>query len=185
MSAARLRLASRPTLEDLEASHSRQIQSRRLRQPNPETAAVPVARLPREHFHVAQRKYSLDANSPVWKKAVFWLVYIPLFRFFHKRLRFITPDRVEADGSYSWLEHQGCFLTEDEALADAKRYPFGFVVPSPLGRSMMAETTPESAIYYPNKGEKAVPTTDMLSEIDEARQEAAKVRAAVQSARAS
>ena len=50
---------------------------------------------------------------------------------------------------------------------------------------MMAETTPESAIYYPNKGEKAVPTTDMLSEIDEARQEAAKVRAAVQSARAS
>ena len=142
---SQLRLATRISLEDLENQNQTTNQHRQ-----PPLNLTPVmdqgreSKLPREHWHVAQRKYDLDANSPLWKRIVHKYVYLPLFRFFHKRLRFITPDRIDG----SWIEHQGCFLTEAEARADAARYPFGFVVPTPLGRSLKADTVEKSAIYF-------------------------------------
>jgi hypothetical protein len=155
--AARLRLA---TLVELEDSHS-QLAGMNRRQPIPESAVGRDAQAAAEarqhhHSHVAQRKYNLDASTPAWKMLVFHRVYLPLFRFFHKRLGFITPDMVEErpDGSYtySWLEHQGCFFNEAEAREDAKRYPFGFVVPNlPLGRSLPADTVTGQIPYYPDK----------------------------------
>jgi hypothetical protein len=150
---SRLRLA---TLENLEETQSQLVETTH-RQLIRESAAgrgaqAAAVRLPHKHTHVAQRKYNLDAGTPAWKVFVFHRVYLPLFRFFHKRLGFITPDKVEADGSYSWLEHQGCFVSEVEAREDAKRYPFGFVVPDlPLGRSLPADTVATTPPYYPDK----------------------------------
>ena len=187
MSVAKLRLASRPTLEDLEANQGQQATRHRLHQPSLAKSPVPESRLPKVHCHTAQVLYAKDMqrNYPEWKRWAVNNLYLPVFRFLHKRWGIAPPSGKDAEGREIWVSHQGCFLTREEAEADAKRYPHGYVVPNmPLGNSLTADVAKESSIYVPNKGEKAVPTTDMLSEINEARQEAAKVRAAVQSARA-
>ena len=188
MSAARLRLASRPTLEDLEASHSRPVTRSPYRQPSPAKSPVPENRLPKVHCHTAQVLYAKDLQKdyPQWKRWAVNNLYLPVFRFLHRHLGIAPPSGRDAEGREIWVSHQGCFLTREEAEADAKRYPHGYVVPNmPLGNSLTADVAKETSIYVPNKGEKVVPTTDLVTEINEARQEAAKVRAAVQSARAS
>lgn len=180
--AARLRLASRPTLEDLETTQSQQaIQSPSLHLPQ---AKSPVQgdRLPREHYHVAQILYAKDAYAayPAWKRALVTSVYLPLFRFFHSWLGLFPPTRMEPDGTYSWLIHQGCFLSRAEANTDAARYPHGYVVPNvPLGRSLTADVAKESSIYFAkNKEEPAI-----CAPLMEAQEELRKLKADVRSLR--
>lgn len=146
--ARRLRLA---TLEDMEDQQTLNQQSQ-YPQLSQERSRGKVNSLPRQHFSTAQVIYDLTGKWSVLKKLVFWTVYLPLFRFFDRRFKFFPPTRKEADGSYSWIAHQGCFLTEAEAQADAKRYPFGYVVSLPLGRSLKQEsTTEDSTVYFANQ----------------------------------
>jgi hypothetical protein len=155
---AKLRLATR--LEDLETSQSQQATQRLLHQQSPEKFPAPESNLPRQHCHVAQILYAKDAyrGYPSWKRWAVINVYLPLFRVLHKWLGLFPPTRVEPDGTYSWLVHQGCFLTRAEAEADAKRYPHGYVVPNmPLGRSLTADVAEETSIYVPNKEDKGEP----------------------------
>lgn len=167
--ATKLKLMSRiETLEDMEASQSNQPAIQRHRH-LPEKSPAPVARLPREHFHTAQILYQKDVykDYPAWKRWTVEHLYMPIFRQFHKRLKLFPPTRMEPNGTYSWLMHQGCFLTKDEADADAARYPHGYVVPDvPVGQSLTASVNEDSAIYIPaSKGDMA--KLDILTSISE------------------
>lgn len=175
---ANLRLATK--LEDLE--DNQETLHPPIRHPQTqETVPAPAGSiLPKRHWHVAQLKRD-EANWPEWKRLVFWWLYIPLFRFFHKHLRFNTPVQRNADGSYSWVEHQGCYLTEAEAQADAAKYEGGYVVPDlPLGESLPAETVPKSKIFFPGKRETTKPSLAPL--IAEAWSEVKLIRATVETA---
>ncbi len=157
MSQPKLKLATR--LEELESQHQTRNQiSQNLRQPSAERFPAPASRLPREHHHVSQILYQKDAYKgyPVWKREIVQHVYLPLFRAFHKWLDLFPPTRMEPDGTYSWLVHQGCFLTREEADRDAARYPHGYVVPNmPLGQSLTESVPEKSAIYFAKGGTPA------------------------------
>jgi hypothetical protein len=160
-----LRLAT--SLEEIEESHDRHPQASQQSHQFPERYQGKEPRsLPREHFHVAQIIYDLQNNWPAWKRLVFKAVYLPLFRFFDKRVGILPPVRVEPDGTYSWLAHQGCFLTEAEAQLDASRYPFGYVVPHvPLGSSLTEDIPEKSSIYF----QKELPRPSLAPIVEEAR----------------
>ena len=185
---AKLRLATRTNLEDLEKNQRQQMSRLPLSrlQPTREKSPGPESRLPREHSHVSQILYQKDVykDYPAWKRWLVGHVYLPLFRQFHRRLNLFPPTRMEPDGTYSWLVHQGCFLTEEEAKADAARYPHGYVVPNvPLGRSLTQSIPEKSAIYFSRECEPLVPATngfhvDLASIQEEANLLEATVRAA-------
>jgi hypothetical protein len=185
MSVARLRLASRPSLEDLETNQSQQVSPNRLHQS--QEKSPDQASIPKRHCHVGQILYAKDVqkNYPSWKKWVANRVHIPLFRWFEKILGLFPPTGKRIiDGVYVWNAHQGCFSTQEEADRDAARYPHGYVVPNvPVGSSLTADAAEESSIYFASKGKEDIPTSVVLHELDEARREAAKVKAAVHTAR--
>jgi hypothetical protein len=98
----------------------------------------PVSK-PRKVYLASQRKYDVDAGSPLWKRALFWGVYMPFVRFFFRDVfKFQPPDRVERGGSYSWLEHQGVFFEEWRAEQEAAKYGFGVVLELPWDESLPA-----------------------------------------------
>lgn len=163
------------TLEDMENQQSR---SHHPQQSRVKYRAVESSQLPHVHSHVGQVIYDLDGNWPRWKRAVLRGFYLPLIRVFVK-LGFFPPARVYPDGSFSWVMHQGCFLTEAEARADAARYPHGYVVPNmPLGRSLTESVPEKSAVYFPNHVDEV---EDLLLPI---REEVKKLKATAQAARA-
>lgn len=168
---AKLRLAR---LEDLETSQDRltlRVPENR-RQQSREKSQAQESRLPREHCHTAQILYTKDVykDYPAWKKWTVEHVYLPLFRQFHARLNLFPPTRLEPNGTYSWLVHQGCFLTEEEAKTDAARYPHGYVVPNvPLGQSLTEDVAEESSIYFSkgSKEERSISLGAVLTEMGE------------------
>lgn len=163
----RLRLATVMTLEEAEANQQTQSPHQLNHR---EKSPAPESRLPREHSHVAQILYQKDVykDYPAWKRWLVQYVYLPLFRQFHRRLNLFPPTRMEPDGTYSWLVHQGCFITEAEAKADAARYPHGYVVPNvPLGRSLPEATVEKSAIYFPSPARNGYERGIDLSSIQE------------------
>lgn len=174
---ARLRLAS---LEDLEGqSQPRQSLHR---QQNLEKSPAPESRLPREHSHVSQILYQKDVykDYPAWKRWMVEYVYLPIFRQFHRRLNLFPPTRMEPDGTYSWLVHQGCFFTEEEAKADAARYAHGYVVPNvPLGRSLTADIAEDSSIYFAKSKEEMNKEGLLCAPLMEAQEELRKLKAEV------
>lgn len=169
----RLHLA---TLEDME-NHppSQPTQS----QTQSRGSGVAPARLSLSHQHVGQIKYNISDTSPLIDRVAF-KAYLAIFRWFKRHFNFITLTqlRVDPDGTehYGSLEHQGCFADEASAKQDAARYPFGFVVPVPMGRSYPSDTI-EGDYEFPNK-EGA-----MLTHWGLVKDEARKLRAAVHSAR--
>ena len=68
-------------------------------------------------FHVAVRKYGIDADSPWWRKAFFRGVYLPFVRFAFNRFGIPAPAAILADGRFEWLE--GIGVASDEASARA------------------------------------------------------------------
>lgn len=150
--ATKLKLAS---LEDMETSHDQQTRPLYHQQNQGRFPDQESKRLPRVHSHVAQILYAKDVykNYPAWKRWAANNVHIPLFRFLEKWLKLFPPTGKKPDGTYVWASHQGCFFTQEEADADAARYPHGYVVPNmPLGRSLTADVAEESSIYFASKG---------------------------------
>jgi hypothetical protein len=108
------------------------------------------------HCHVGQVLYAKDVykDYPAWKRWAAEHIHIPLFRFLQKWLNLFPPGRLEPDGTYSWVMHQGCFFTQEDADRDAARYPHGYVVPNvPLGQSLTDKVTEKSSIYFPRQEE--------------------------------
>lgn len=173
--ARRLHLA---TLKDQETDQPRRPLIPSHLQQTPEWDRARANGLPRSHSHVAQRKYNLDDSSPAWKKFVHRWAFIPIFKFFYNYLGFNTPNGIDEQGRPFCVEHQGCFVDEAEAVQDAARYPFGYVVPNlPLGRSLPSETQ-EGGMYYPRGQVDLEPLAQELAK------EVRAVRAAVQAVRA-
>ena len=177
--ATKLKLA---TLEDLEETQESQIQTNHLHHHQiPARSQAQESSLPRQHFSVGQILYSKDVykDYPAWKRLAVNYAYLPLFRFLHKRLSLFPPTRMEADGTYSWQPHQGCFFNREEADADARRYAHGYVVPNvPLGQSLTKDIPRRSSIYIPGKAEDPIP--NVLSDVQA---EARELKAAVHSLR--
>jgi len=106
--------------------------------PIPESAVVPV-RLPSTVYEPFQRKYNVDARSPLWKRLFFRYVFLPFNRFCFFRLGLITPDHLlcghcgkvtnERKGTLGWMERQGIFSDQWRAEQEAAKYPFGGVEP--------------------------------------------------------
>lgn len=172
-----LRLASRIALEDLETNHSQQTLQSHPRQLSQERSPAQESRLPREHFSVGQILYAKDVykDYPAWKRWVANHVHLPLFRFCHKVLGLYPPTGQRPDGTYIFAAQQGCFLTQAEADEDARRYPHGYVVPNPLGRSLTADIPEQPSSYIPNKEGPAI-CTPLMEVQDELRKLKADVR---------
>lgn len=180
--AARLRLA---TLEDME--ENQQSQQRRPARPQlshlyRERSQGPVEHsLPRTHCHVGQILYAKDVqkNYPAWKRWVANNVHIPLFRWFEKSLGLFPPTGMRIiDDVYVWNSLQGCYLSEEDAHADAARYPHGYVVPNvPLGNSLPEAVPEKSSVYFADReGTMAIDLTAVRDELS-------KLRSAVHAAR--
>lgn len=92
-----------------------------------ESGAVP-AKLLSVVYEAFQRKYDIDANSPLWKRLFFHRVYLPFNRFCFFRLNLIPPDHLR-NGELGWLERQGVFSKKWQAEQEAAKYPFGGVEP--------------------------------------------------------
>lgn len=169
------------TLEDMEENQSQQ-QTPQFRHHHQETSPAQVAEVPRLLFHVAQIKYCREVSLPGWKRFVHQNIYLPLFRFCQKKLGFITPTLELPDGSLGWLEHQAYFCNEADAAAEAKRYPFGYVVKVPLGSSMTTDTIVDgSTVRFPNSDETL--TVAPIPILVPLREEVDRLSATVQSAR--
>lgn len=165
----RLQLASLTTLEDDRNQQPQTNQRLRSRQQSREKFQGQESKLPREHCSVDQILYAKDmyVSYPAWMRVVVNYAYLPLFRFLHKWLKLFPPTRLEPDGTYSWVMHQGCFLSEEDALRDAARYAHGYVIPNmPLGRSLTSDLPARSAIYFSR--EKPVPPVDLSPVMEEA-----------------
>lgn len=112
------------------AIHRQQIQG---------SAAAPAkVGIPNTVFEAFQRKYNLDAGSPLWKRWFFRWVYLPFNRFCFFKLRLIPPDHVVCgrcgddkgkNGTLGWLERQGVFTQKWRAEQEAEKYAFGGVEP--------------------------------------------------------
>ena len=76
-------------------------------------------------YRVFQWKYTVDSNSPWWRKAYFHLVWLPFARFSYLRMGMVPFERLQPDGSLSWKEDQGYFTEEWQAAQRASRYPYG------------------------------------------------------------
>lgn len=89
-------------------------------------------------FEAFQRKYNLDAGTPLWKRVFFRWIYLPFNRFCFFKLRLIPPDHVVCrrcgddkgrNGTLGWLERQGVFSQKWRAEQEAEKYAFGGVEP--------------------------------------------------------
>lgn len=81
----------------------------------------------KECFESFQLKYDVDKDSPWWKKAFFWYVYMPFARFSYFKVGIVPMDHVNDKGELGWLERQTVWSERWQALQDAERYPFGGV----------------------------------------------------------
>lgn len=67
--------------------------------------------------HVAVRKNGLDASTPWWQQAYFRFVWRPFLRFSFHVFRIPAPHKMNADGSFEFLE--GIGIATDEEIAEA------------------------------------------------------------------
>lgn len=103
-----------------------------------QASGVVPARLPSKVFEAFQRKYNVDAGSPLWKRLFFHWVYLPFNRFSFFKLGLIPPDHLvcghcgsakDRGGRLGWLERQGVFSNQWRAEQEAEKYAFGGVEP--------------------------------------------------------
>jgi len=94
---------------------------------------------------VVQWKDMIDAGSPWWRKLYYHTVYKWFLEFSLKVMKVPNPTQVtHVDGkqiTFSWLEWQGFFPTDDEARAAClearwgfKALPFGRLLPKESGQ---------------------------------------------------
>jgi len=58
-------------------------------------------------YHVAVRKNGLDADSPWWQRWYFRFIWRPFLRFSFKAFQIPAPHKMNADGSFTFLEGVG------------------------------------------------------------------------------
>lgn len=91
---------------------------------------------------VVQWKDMIDAGSPWWRRLYYNTVYKWFMEFSLKVMKIPNPTQVTVDGkrvTFSWLEWQGFFSTDDEARAACLESKWGFKA-LPYGRLLPKES---------------------------------------------
>lgn len=148
------------------------------------SSARPLPETDAEMFMVVQWKDIVNDVSPWWQKLYYRTIYKWFMEFSLRVMRIPNPTEVtQIDGqksTFSWLEHQGFFQSEDQAdfacLAERwayKRFIFGRALPSETGQYDSPWIYPRSK--NPRKRAKPIlrmvitprETTDRLIELEQ------------------
>ena len=92
---------------------------------------------------VVQWKDMIDPGSPWWRKLYYRLLYAPFLEFSLKVMKIPNPTQAtEVDGkkaTFSWLEWQGFFASDEEARVACLEPKWGFKA-LPYGRLLPKES---------------------------------------------
>lgn len=86
-----------------------------------------------------QRKYDIDADSPLLKRVAF-RVFCWIVEFCFEKWKFVPWDHRDSYGNWSWLERQGLFTEHWRAAQEAAKYPHGISIKMHLNEAQPAET---------------------------------------------
>lgn len=103
-------------------------------------AAKSVVQGGSKHFCCFGLKQRLDRTAPVWKKLVFYGIYLPFVRFCYFRLHIPAISGIDRDGRCFWMEHEGGFTAEWQALQACERHGW-FYHELPLDDAPLAAAT--------------------------------------------
>lgn len=152
--------------------------------------SLALEHLPDKLLHVAVRKNGLDKTSPWWQQMYFRLVWLPFMRFSCKVFKIPAPEKMNADGSFTFIE--GIGIATDEIYAEAMcKDEFYRVKPLPVNTALPRESVQWGSDTWPKSDKpdryhgidvavlKAVPAkalNDDLSVVEDAIKQADRIR---------